>query len=405
MVPMPAALAVSDDAVIRQAFREGRRPIVCFANEWNNDPTSKHHVMRTYADYTDVVWVESTGMRRPRLKVTDLGRIVNRLRASAKGMRQDVARVRVVSPLNVPMPGNVIAERVNALLYRSAVQRALGSLGEREAPLLWVYAPHVAPYLKHIPRSGLVYHCVDRWWAFSEYDTVAMRRYHQQLCEQADVVFASSVTLLADCLPHNPRSVLIPHGVDWEHFAQAAQHPPPRPADIADLQGPILGFFGLIHEWVDGDLLASVATAFPEATLVLIGRTGVDVSALRAIPNIRFLGQKTFAELPAYCSAFDVGLIPFVFNDLTAAVNPIKLREYLSAGLPVVASALPDVDALRNPSLITARNAHQFIDGVRKSLALKRTPEQRRAAAQTMKAESWLGRCVEMASLVSKYAG
>jgi glycosyltransferase involved in cell wall biosynthesis len=407
MVALPVPRAAADNDVCFDLFRGGRRPIVCFANDWKTDPTSKHHVMRTYSAYTDVVWLESTGIRRPRLlKLTDQRRILHRLRSSAKGIRTGGERVHVVSPLIVPLPGNVVADRINAALYRSSIRRALATLDTKELPLLWAYAPNVATYLKGIPRSGLVYHCVDRWWAFSDHNASAMRTYHRQLCEQADVVFASSLALLNDCLEHNSSSYLIPHGVDWQHFAQAAIAPPERPQDLADVKGPILGFFGLIHEWVDQDLLCRIATAFPEATLALIGRAQVDVSRLRAMPNIRLLGQKTFAELPAYCAAFDVGLIPFHFNDLTAAVNPIKLREYLSAGVPVVASALPDIVAVENPSLITARNTNDFVAGIGSLLAQgRRSPAHRRAASLGMKSESWDGRCAQMAALVMEHVG
>jgi glycosyltransferase involved in cell wall biosynthesis len=376
-------------------------PIVCFANDWRGDPTSKHHVMRGFAAHTDVLWVEAAGMRRPQLTSGhDLRRVVGKLRSAAGGLRRGEGRLQVLSPLSLPLPGSAFAEGVNRRIYRASVHTAIRRIGLRHDPLLWVYTPSVAPYLAGMRRRGLVYHCVDRWWAFSDYDADVMRRCHEQLCREADIVFASSAELLEDCREHTPHAHLIRHGVEWEHFARAAHEPHPRPADLADVRGPVLGFFGLIHEWVDQDLLCAIADAFPEATIALIGKVQVDDARLRGRANIRLLGQKPYGELPAYAAHFDVGLIPFAYNELTLAVNPIKLREYLSAGMPVVATGLPEIELLAgNPMLRTARSAEEHVAGIRHFLAAPPDAERRRRAADAMMAESWLGRCAEMAAL------
>lgn len=388
---------------------EGGPPIVCFANDYRGDPTSKHHIMRILAGHTDVLWVESAGMRRPKLSnPLDLRRIVARLRRSAAGVQRDGNdRLHVVSPLSIPLPGRRLATGANRFLYKRAVRKALAGLGLSRPPLLWVYTPTVAPYLASMPRAGLVYHCVDRWWAFSDYDSKVMRDCHAQLCTEADVVFASAGELLQDCLKYTSRAYLLRHGVEWEHFSRAALAPPERPADIRDIRGPIIGFFGLIHEWVDQDLLCRVAAAFPQATIVLIGRVQVDDTRLRAMPNIRLLGQRPYADLPAYAAAFDVALVPFVRNELTAAVNPIKLREYLCAGLPVVATALPEIVLLSDRrQLRVAETAEEFVQAVGEVLEVgggSRGAEKRRVAAEAERGESWAGRCAAMAGLLRRH--
>jgi glycosyltransferase involved in cell wall biosynthesis len=104
---------------------------------------------------------------------------------------------------------------------------------------------------------------------------------------------------------------------------------------------PVVGFFGLLSEWVDQDLILRLAEEFPQATILLIGKADVDVARLQRVPNIQLPGPKPFTELPAHIARFTVGIIPFVVNDLTRAVNPIKLREMLAAGCPVVSTAMP----------------------------------------------------------------
>jgi glycosyltransferase involved in cell wall biosynthesis len=407
----PAASALDLEARLA-ALTAGLPPVVCFANDWNGDPTSKHHIMRTLCRHVPVLWVESSGMRRPSFtSPADLRRIAGRLGSAFGGRRRSPAAapmaggesgppkatgVTVISPLSVPLPGNRAAEYANGRIYERAVQRALPRAGG-EAPIIWVYVPTVAPYLDQIPHSRLVYHCVDRWWAFSEYDGAVMRRHHADLCRRADLVFASAAELLEDCREFAPDARLMPHGVDWDHFARAALDPPPRPADIADIRGPILGFFGLIHDWIDQDLLGALADANPEATLVLIGKARVDTTTLLARPNVRWVGQKPFAALPAYAAAFDVALVPFVQNELTAAVNPIKLLEYLSAGVPVLATALPEIVRLApREGLAVAADTAGFLAAATGLLTTPLTAARRREISAAQRSESWLGRCVSM---------
>ena len=394
------------EASLAAALR-GAPPIVCFGNDWDGDPTSKHHIMRLYAEHTPVLWVESSGMRRPKLSSPlDARRVIQRLARAWTGVRLVAPRLAVVSPLSIPATTSRAALVLNRLLYRMAVARGLRAIGAREKPLLWVYAPTVAPHLASLPRCGLVYHCVDRWWAFGDYDARMMHEHHTLLCRQADVVFASALELLKDCRSHTDRAQLIPHGVDWRHFARAAHEPLARPADVADIQGPIIGFFGLVHEWVDQSLLHRVARELPHATVVIIGKVQVDVSQLSALANIRFVGQKPYADLPAYAAAFDVALVPFAVNDLTVAVNPIKLREYLAAGVPVVASAIPEIEALAdNPMVQTACGPEEFVAAVRAALDAPRSPEARRQAADRVANETWLVRCVEMAEAARARTG
>jgi glycosyltransferase involved in cell wall biosynthesis len=298
----------------------------------------------------------------------------------------------------VPLPGVAAVSRLNALLYRRAIRSSLRRLRLADRPLLWVYAPTVARYLDRLPRRGLVYHCVDRWWAFNDLDQREMRACHEILCRSADVVFASAKTLADDCEPLARRTVLVPHGVEWAHFARAAFEELPRPADLPADGRPILGFFGLIQDWVDQGLIRAVAEQFPQCHVVVLGRSMVDLSPLTGLANLHLLGQKPYQELPAYCRAFAAGLIPFVQNELTEAVNPIKLREYLSAGLPVVSTAMPEVVALGSvDGLHVARDQHQFLDAVAAILARSESAEQRRARAAGFASEGWLGRCLLMA--------
>jgi glycosyltransferase involved in cell wall biosynthesis len=139
------------------------------------------------------------------------------------------------------------------------------------------------------------------------------------------------------------------HGVDYDHFAQAWRSPLARPSVLAGIPRPIFGFFGLIHHWVDLELMAAVAGLRPQYQFVLIGDARVDTAALRRSPNIHLLGRRPYSELPAFCAAFDAAMLLFRRNAMTVNVNPIKLYEYVAAGLPVVSTSIPEVARLQGP--------------------------------------------------------
>ena len=382
----------------------GADSIVAFANDWATDPTSKHHLMGRLSKEIDLLWVESSGMRTPSARSgRDLRRIGAKVRRilGGGGLRLERPGLSVLSPPALPFPTNALARAINARLYGRAVRRALRASGHSTPPLLWVYTPTVARYLDHIPHSGLVYHCVDRWWAFDDYDPAEMRACHEILCRRADHVFASALELEADCLAFTNAVSYVPHGVDWAHFRTAVEADLPRPADLPTDGHPIVGFIGLIDHWIDLPLLQALARRIAPAHLVMVGQTRVDVSALAAEPNVHMLGRKSFADLPAYCRAFDVALVPFLVNDLTRAVNPIKLREYLSAGLPVVSTPLPEILPFADRPGTTIHEDHdQFIEAVRLELRAGRAIGQRRALSDAMREESWEGRLAAMLSVL-----
>ena len=193
--------------------------------------------------------------------------------------------------------------------------------------------------------------------------------------------------------------MLVPHGVDYEHFSRALSGGLAVPADIADIPHPRLGFFGLIRDWVDLDLLAKVARRRPDWHIVLLGDSTIDLTPYRGLANMHFLGRKPYDQLPAYCQQLDVGLIPFKINDLTLAVNPIKLREYLAAGLPVVSTPLPEVK-LYEHLVELAESATEFEEAIDRSLDQNESDRQHRAAA--MSEETWPAKVQEITQRLNR---
>ena len=169
------------------------------------------------------------------------------------------------------------------------------------------------------------------------------------------------------------------------------------------MKKPVIGFFGLIADWVDLALIRFLATSQPDWNLVLIGKVVTSLAAIDGLANVHLFGQKPYASLPGYAKAFDVALMPFVMNELTLAANPLKIREYLAAGLPVVSSAIPEAEKLKGV-LHVARDHYEFRTIIQQILASGRTGPQMEISEQ-MDLESWDAKVEEFSRILTTLIG
>ncbi len=386
---------------------------VILANAWSaaeNNPTGKHQIALCLATKGHrVLWIEGSGMRRPAAASTaDRSRILAKLLNAAKGIRNPRPGIHYISPIIVPLPGHPWIRTFNAIVYTLTGVVGSWCIGLRR-PVLINFLP-VVPRIERFWPWKTVYFCVDRWDRFAMYDSAMMNRVDTECCRYADVVLTTSRELQNRCAPKNPATFFIGHGVDRNHFRAplfpADDTPPIRPPDLPD--GPVIGFFGLLSEWVDQMLLLRLARALaarrPDpSALVLIGAADVDITRLREDPNIHILGSKTFQELPAYTVFFHAAIIPFVVNELTAAVNPIKLREMLAAGCPVVSTALPEVASMAaaNPFIDVTGTSAAFVNAVLARLEEPDTLERRRTISETVRNETWSAKVDEILEVIA----
>ena len=377
------------------------RNILCIASNWFYDPTSKHHVMKLLSERNHVVWMNYHGSRRPRASAADVGAIASKLRQFVEGPKQVDENITVVTPIVLPVPGNPVVTKLNRRLLTKQIRGVLRTLPPRPVQL-WSFAPDVDYLCGQFDEECVVYYCVDEFSAFSGYDRRAILDAERRLAGRADLVVTTSQTLYDAKRPLNDNTVLVTHGVDVEHFAAATSDAHPIPNDMAELPRPVLGFWGLLQDWLDLELLAEVASARPGWSVGLIGEAAVDVSKLASLPNVHLLGRRPYASLPAYAKAFDVGLIPFRDNDLTRAVNPIKLREYLSAGLPVVSTPMPEVR--RYGELVhIASDAASFVAACERAL-MESSAGEIQSRQTAMRAESWSSKVAQLSAHVQATA-
>src|SRR5580704_13760937 len=371
------------------------RDMLCFGHDWSGDPLSKTHLMRLLSRDNRVLWINSIGYRAPTASGRDLRRIVNKLKAFAEPVREVEHNIFVLNPLAIPAYGVPWVRKVNREILRYQVYRAMDRLGFRR-PVNWVFNPTAAVVAGDLSEEIVVYYCVDEFTAFAGIP-VELVELERELIRKADLVIVSSERLRASKSAHNPSTALVRHGVAFEHFRQALLPGTRVPDDIAALPRPIIGYFGLMaDDWIDIDLMAHVARHFSSGSMVLLGKVTTDLSRLTAIPNVHVLGRKPFADLPLYCKGFDVAINPFPINDVTLSSNPLKVREYLAAGLPVVSTRIPEVEVIRGARIADTKEA--FVEEIEEAL---KEGGPRRERSEAMRGESWEAKLEEVRRAVA----
>ncbi len=364
------------------------RTIICIASDWESDPTSKHHVMSLLARHNRLLWVNYRGSRSPSLSASDFKSAIQTVGRVVRGAKRISPSMVQVTPL--VMPGvredwlGRLSRRATVAQIRHVLRR-FGSTPERVQ--IWTFAPDVAFLAGCFGEERFVYYCVDEYAQFQGFDLDAMLQSERRMLQCADVVITSSKALYEAKSAVHPNTHLVRHGVDVEHFAQALNPHVQRPEELHGLSGPIVGFFGLIHHWIDTHLLVEVSCALPDVHFVLLGQAFGKLRHLRRRANVHLLGRKPYAHLPAYCAAFDVGILPFQCNDFTRFVNPIKLREYLAAGLPVVSTPLPEAEVFV-PDVTIARSPRAFAAACRSAIEHS-SIEERVRRSSAVADETW----------------
>jgi glycosyltransferase involved in cell wall biosynthesis len=375
------------------------RDIVCVGfNDWRTDLwTNQHHLMARLARRNRVLFVESLGLRRPQLTAArDVRRIGRRLVTGLRGPGE-ADGLNVLSPLVLPLHGWPAARALNARLLPALVGRTARRLGLRDV-LLWGYVPQAELLLDTLAPRTVVYHCVDDIAAQERIDTASFVAAERRFAARADLVLASAPRLAERMRTLSDRVLYAPNVADTAAFS-AALEPGPVDLELALLPEPRLVFTGAVSEAkLDFDLLASIARARPSWSIALVGPVGLgdpstDVSALADLPNVHLLGTRAYADLPAVLRGAAAGLIPYRSSQLTASIFPMKVYEYLAAGLPVVASPLPALEGVQD--VVVADGLDATLAAL--DAALAGDGEQTRRARSARAAEhSWDARLAEI---------
>lgn len=374
------------------------RDILCFSHDWTGDPLSKTHLMRVLSRDNRILWINALPNRMPTTSTKDMSRILNKLRSFTDPIREVEPNIVVLNPLAIPAYGSQLIVDLNRRGLIRQVKKAMRRLGFSNVVNM-VFNPAAGMIAGHLGESELIYYCVDEYTAFTGVSN-GLRAIEEDLFRRSDLVVVSAERLYDSKKHLNTNTHIIRHGTDWEHFRKAVDGDLATPSDLADLPRPIIGFHGLLADWVDYELIKKVAEHFSNGSVVLIGKVAVDaevkIKLLDGTANVHLLGRKPYADLPAYCRAFDVALNPFEINELTLAANPLKVREYLAAGLPVVSTDIPEVHVLND--CLVGVDHEDFISKIEVALA---KPKSREEISDAIEHESWDAKVDELREILS----
>lgn len=342
--------------------------ILYFGNDWHaENRTSSHHVAVRLARRLPLLYISSPGMRAPSASGRDFRRLLRKLAASFKPPTRVEGKLWHCTVPQLPFRRIPGVDLLNRWFGRWAVRRAARKAGIQR-PISWFVVPHPGFLAGRLGESLCVYYCIDDYAAHPGVDAALIGQRDDALSRRADLLFVAPPTLLEAKRALNANVVASPHGVDVELFARAADPATCVPAAARELPHPVIGYFGSLHAWIDFELIGFLARQRPHWSFLLVGHEAVDVGDLHALPNVHFVGAQPYAELPNWAKAFNVAIIPYRLNRQVINANPLKLREYLATGKPVVSVRNAEIEKFSDVVRI-ADDGPSFLAAIEAALA------------------------------------
>jgi len=270
-------------------------------------------------------------------------------------------------------------------------------------PIGWFYSASFSPLLEKINFETVIYDCMDELSLFKGAPEHLINQ-EKYLMAHADIVFTGGKSLYESKEKLHSNVYCFPSSVDQEHFAQALNGISIA-SDIAHLQNPIVGYYGVIDERIDLDLLHNCAKKLPNVSFVMIGPLAkIEEGDLPKENNIHYPGMKSYNELPSYLKAFDIAMMPFALNDATKYISPTKTLEYMAAGKPIISTKITDVVRDYSDSVALIENDDEFCHAIQSLLNKKDQSAMELEYAKILEKTSWDATAEKMESIIKKLA-
>jgi glycosyltransferase involved in cell wall biosynthesis len=380
--------------------------LIYFApDSWDGLWRNRQQLMSRFAPHNKVLYVEGrpslrqtvASVRQRELSISDFRR---------SSLRQIADNLFVFRyPLWASTSGRTPLSQFSAIMGRLALRSALKTL-HMSNPIVWLHRPSMTNLIDDLPSARLLlYHVVDEYTAYGSVTSARRQRIEKQekeMMSRVDAVIVVSEKLLQDKRPFNAHTYLVPNGVNYPAYVSALADPR-LPDDLRAIKPPRLGYIGLIGSKLDLEMLLELAQNNPDWSLVLVGASKVARKALvwqslQSMANVHHLGPVPVDRVPHYVKGFDVGLMPYEQNRHADYISPLKLYDYLAAGIPVASLAIPAVRPFRSHVHVADR-PQDFPETVRAALADKE-PEHRQARLELAAQNSWQARVEQLSDLI-----
>ncbi|NMP32111.1 glycosyltransferase family 1 protein [Thalassotalea sp. M1531] len=377
------------------------RPMIVFGEDWGRHPSSTQHLVNVLKLQRDIIWVNSIGLRKPRITWRDIKRVFSKVNSffqkssskplnRSKGAHQFI----VIDPLVMPCTNNALLLWVNRMLLKRQISKALMHIN-RANLLVWTSLPTAVDYIGLLGDSAHVYYCGDDFSALEGVDHKFVTTKEKKLVALTKHVLTASKQL-ATKFPF-AKTATISHGVDTALFSQKFAD---WPYDLPKGK-PIAGFYGSISAWLDQNIILESAQALPQWNFVLVGNIECDVSRLKALDNVYFIEAKAHQLLPNYIKNWQVAMLPFFDNKQIEMCNPLKLKEYLASGVSIASTNFNALDGYRHLVKVV-KNSEPFYQTILRANICNRKADIA-ARQQSVANASWEQRVEDIENIINLY--
>jgi glycosyltransferase involved in cell wall biosynthesis len=368
---------------------------LCFGGEdwwYHNRGHIDMQLMRCFAQRGSTLYINSIVMQKPNLRKNIGGgksfshKLIRKTKSIIRGLCKSDAGFWVYSPFSIPIHHIKWLISLNRMILQMQLRLVLRKLTMCK-PIVWVACPAACVVALEMQRSKLVYQRTDRYEEYPNVDAEVIKQFDLALKANADLTVFVSEKLYEQEYSQCKEAIFLDHGVDFSAFA-TAQNDKEIPSDIKNIKKPIVGFFGGIDDHTfDIELVKRVIDLLPEMNFVFIGNSSIDCKELLAKKNVRMLGQKPYDQIPHYGKYFDVAIMPWRQNRWIEVCNPVKLKEYLALGKPIVST--PFIELQKYDHLVYQASApEEFAKCIEKALA-EDSPERVAARRKQVETSTW----------------
>lgn len=370
--------------------------VICFGGEdwwYHNRGHIDMQLMRRFAQICTTVYINSIVMQKPNLGEGRkfIKKVARKAKSIFRGLKKSEAGFWVYSPFSLPVHHISWASYLNERLLRFQILCVARKLNMNRS-IIWVACPAACNVVMKMKRQKLVYQRTDRFEEYPNVDVEIIRQYDHKLKTCADLTVFVNEALYEQERHQCQKAIYLDHGVDYDMFASAHEDPK-QPDDVLDIPRPIIGFYGgFAKHTTDIGLLEKVVDLLPEKSFVFVGQPSPECAGLRMRKNVWILGQKLYEQIPHYGKCFDVAIMPWRQNRWIQACNPVKLKEYLALGKPIVSTPFNELD--KYPDVVyQAETVEEFAKAIEKALAENSSD---RVAARRKKVEryTWDSRAI-----------
>jgi len=379
-----------------------RIDVLCFGGEdwwYHNRAHVDMQLMRRFARAGRVLYVNSIIMRK--LNITEgamfFTRLKRKLKSVCRGLVEAEPNFFVASPLTFPVHHIPGADRLNQRGLEFQIACRKRRVGLRK-PIVWVACPAACETAFRLDRRALVYQRTDRYEEYPGVDAASVTEMDRALKRAAELTVFANRALYDEESAQCRRALYLDHGVDYKRFA-SAESDKRVPPGMDRIKRPIVGFFGGIDDHTsDVALSVRVARLCPDMSFVFVGAASSDLAELKALPNVFYFGKRPYEEIPHFGKCFDVAIMPWRRNRWIEACNPIKLKEYLALGKPIVSTPFREL-AFYEGLVYVAEGAEEFAACIRR--ALREDSDARRAARRRrVENETWEAKAAQALAAV-----